>query len=111
MLDTLKKTFPRHRIDVYSDFDKKLMLCRECQIRMFYYADLVIAVHGAGLTNSMFMRSGGGIVLEGVSYFDPRHAPVVGIFPRLSALIGLHHYTYYVGDMSKETGIEGVVQV
>jgi Glycosyltransferase 61 len=107
MIELLAKTFPQHRVDVYSDLDKKLMLCRECQIRMFYNADVVIAVHGAGLTNTMFMKPGG-IVLELVSYFDSRHAPVVGIFPRLSALIGLHHYTFYNGDMSKMKAAEVV---
>ena len=24
--------------------------------------------------------------------------PVVGIFPRVSGIIGLHHYSYYVGN-------------
>ena len=26
--------------------------------------------------------------------FDTRHAPLTGIFPRLSGIIGLNHYTY-----------------
>ena len=45
----------------------------------------------------LYMRPGG-VVFEALPYFDSRHAPLVGIFPRLSAVIGLHHYTYYVRD-------------
>ena len=98
MLEQLKVLFPQHRVDVYSDIDRDLMSCRDCQIKMFADADVVIAAHGAGLTNTMFMRPGG-IVIEVVSRFDSRHVPVVGIFPRLSAVIGLHHYTYYLKAM------------
>ena len=28
-----------------------------------------------------------------------RHLPLVGIFPRISDIIGLHHYQYYVKDI------------
>jgi hypothetical protein len=122
MLEQLKVLFPQHRVDVYSDINRDLMSCRECQIKMFADADVVIAAHGAGLTNTMFMRPGG-IVIEVVSRFDSRHVPVVGIFPRLSAVIGLHHYTYYLKAMkdfqalvllkevekyAKDVGIPGV---
>ncbi len=31
-----------------------------------------------------------------VSFYDSRHVPMTGIFPRLSGIIGLHHYTHYV---------------
>ena len=122
MLEQLKVIFPQHRLDLFSDLDKDLMLCRACQIKMFADADVVLAVHGAGLTNTMFMRPGG-MVMEVISVFDSRHAPVIGIFPRLSGIIGLHHYSYYIGDMlkfkappllqqleqyAKEIGIQGV---
>ena len=65
------------------DIPTDLMKCRACQIKMFADADVVLAAHGAGLTNTMFMRPGG-LVIEVVSRFDSRHAPVIGIFPRLS---------------------------
>ena len=51
----------------------------------------------------MFMRPGG--VLVEVAYdFDARHAPIIGIFPRLSSIIGLHHFTVYIRD----TGLDPV---
>ena len=93
MLESLTISFPNHRIDIYSDGDSELMKCRECQIRMFHDADVVLAIHGAGLTNTMFMRPGG-VVVEVIPMFDTRHAPLTGIFPRLSGIIGLNHYTY-----------------
>jgi capsular polysaccharide biosynthesis protein len=62
---------------------------------MFHAAEVVVAMHGAGMTNTMYMRAGG-VVVEVVPEFDSRHAPLVGIFPRLSAIIGLNHYTYYI---------------
>jgi Glycosyltransferase 61 len=97
ILASLERSFPNHRVDVFSDSDMKLMKCRECQIRMFSDADVTIAIHGAGLTNTMFMRPGG-IVVEVIPTFDSRHAPLIGIFPRLSAIVGLNHYSYYAPD-------------
>lgn len=40
---------------------------------------------------------GGGMVVEVIPAFDSRHAPGIGIFPRVSALLGLHHFSYYSG--------------
>ena len=97
MLADLGTSFPNHRIDVFSDADTKLMECRECQIKMFSEADITIAIHGAGITNTMFMQPGG-IVVEVIPIFDSRHAPLIGIFPRLSAIIGLNHYSYYTSN-------------
>ena len=42
----------------------------------------------------------GGAVIEVIYDFDARHAPIIGIFPRLSSIIGLHHYTVFIGDGS-----------
>lgn len=97
LIIALEKYFPDHKIDIFSDLNSTLMLSPSNQISMFHNADIVIGIHGAGLTNTMYM-SPGGIVVEVVREFDSRHAPIIGIFPRLSAMIGLHHYTYFLGD-------------
>ena len=97
LITALEKYFPYHQIDIFSDLNSTLMLSPTNQIKMFHNADIVIGMHGAGLTNTMYM-SPGGIVIEVVREFDSRHAPIIGIFPRLSAMIGLHHYTYFLGD-------------
>ena len=106
LLRELEISFPNHRIDIFSDSDKKLMKCRECQIKMFHNSDITIAIHGAGLTNTMFMKPGG-IVVEVIPVFDTRHAPLTGIFPRLSSIIGLSHYTYYTSqDINNLNAVE-----
>ena len=54
--------------------------------------------NGNGTGGKMHMRSkGSGIVVEIIPHFDSRHAPGIGIFPRVSALLGLHHFSYYSG--------------
>ena len=83
MIESLKKTFPTHEIKIFSDRDIELMNCIKCHIDLFYHADIVIGHHGAGMMNTMWMRKGG-IVVEVLPYFDCRHAPLTGIFPRVS---------------------------
>lgn len=98
MLQALQENFPNHNIELFSDLNKTLMTCPLCQAEAFFRADVVVGMHGAGLSNSMFMRPGSTVV-EVVYDFDARHAPVIGIFPRLSGIIGLHHYTVYIRDV------------
>ena len=40
------------------------------------------------------------IVVELVTVYDSRHAPLTGVFPRLSSLLGLHHYSYQIPEIS-----------
>eukprot|EP01038_Epipyxis_sp_PR26KG_P016084 gene16084-21847_t len=94
-LELLKETFPNHILEIFSDQNTTLMTCPLCQAEMFHRANIVIGIHGAGLSNAIFMRPGG-ILVEVILDFDSRHAPLIGIFPRVSAIVGLHHYTYYV---------------
>ena len=98
MLAALQENFPNHIIELFSDQNKTLMTCPLCQAAAFFRADVVVGMHGAGLSNAMFMRPGS-VVVEVVYDFDARHAPIIGIFPRLSGIIGLHHYTVYIRDI------------
>ena len=93
----LLRAFPSHRVKIFSDMDEEMMRCVACQVQLFSKADVVVAMHGAGLTNTIYMKPGG-VVVECVPNFDSRMAPIVGIFPRLSAIAGLHHYTYWIPD-------------
>ena len=97
LLALLEKAFPRHAVHIYADADLELMNNYPRQIKMFYDADIVIAFHGAGLMNTIFMKPGG-VVVEILPYIDARMPPVVGIFPRVSAVVGLHHYSFFVGN-------------
>lgn len=93
----LQRVFPGHVIKIFSDLDDEMMTCIACQVQLFSKADIVVAMHGAGLTNTIYMKPGG-LVVECVPNFDSRMAPIVGIFPRLSAIAGLHHFTYWIPD-------------
>ena len=89
----------RYRIVIYSDQNVELMKCYLCQVKLFSEASIVVGLHGAGLTNSLYMKPNS-IVVEIVSFFDSRHAPLTGIFSRLSGLLGLHHYSYQIVDQT-----------
>ncbi len=93
--NALAEVFPHHRIMIFSDQDKEMMLCMACQVQLFSRAEVVIGVHGAGLTNAVFMKPGG-ILVEAVPRFDSRHAPITGIFARLAGMNGLSHFSYYL---------------
>ena len=67
-------------------------------------------MHGAGLANTIFMPSGGDVIeLISEHGMDIRHLPLVGIFPRLSILAGLNHFslllpvTFFSSDNTKES--------
>lgn len=98
-LEALKDKFPNHDVVVFSDKNTTLMTCPLCQAEIFAKADLVIGHHGAGLSNTMFMKPGG-VMVEVVYNYDSRHLPILGIFPRISDIIGLHHYIYYIKDVN-----------
>lgn len=95
LIASMQRYFPDHKVEVFSDLDTPLMKCLPCHFRMFHRAAIVIGIHGAGLTNTMYMRPGG-VVVELIPDLDSRHSPCTGIFPRLSSIVGLHHYSYYV---------------
>lgn len=97
LIDLISKSFPNHQFLHFSDKNTTLMSCPACQIEAFREADIAIGMHGAGLTNTMYMRPGS-VVIEVVPRFDSRHTPVIGIFPRLSSIVGLHHYTYFIKE-------------
>ena len=89
LIEELERTFPGHEVKVFSDQDQELMKCIQCHVDLFYHADIVIGHHGAGLMNTLWMKTGG-IVVEVLPYFDFRHAPLLGIFPRTSGTIATH---------------------
>jgi hypothetical protein len=89
LIEELRRCFPTHKIKIFSDRDEELMTCIKCHIELFYRADIVIGHHGAGLMNALYQRTGG-IVMEILPYFDSRHAPLTGIFSRVSGKIRLN---------------------
>jgi hypothetical protein len=100
LLKHFELKFPLHEVVVFSDNNSTLMTCPLCQVQAFAQADVVIGIHGAGLTNILYMKPGCVVVEVIPKYFDSRHAPAIGIFPRLAAMVGLHHYLYYLPELT-----------
>jgi hypothetical protein len=109
-IDLLKVEYPTHEIVIFSDLNTTLLASPEAQIRLFREADIAIGFHGAGLTNTMYMRPGS-LVVEVIGFFDSRIAPMIGIFPRLSGIIGLHHYTWYFDGQGIYNPYPGIVLI
>jgi hypothetical protein len=55
-MSALSKRFPMYNVKLFSDKDEKLMGCHPCQIKAFAEADVLIGMHGAGLSNMLYMK-------------------------------------------------------
>lgn len=63
-------------------------------------------MHGAGLANTVFMPNGGDVIeLLAESTLDVRHLPLVGIFPRLSFIGGLNHFSLLISDVKQASNL------
>lgn len=58
----LRAEFPSYDVVLYNDQDKQLMNCLECQVKLFASADVCIGMHGAGLSNIIYMRPNTAVV-------------------------------------------------
>ena len=62
-------------------------------------ADVLVGLHGAGLTHSMFLPSGS-VVAEITGYWDGRMLPLCGYFDSFFAAFGVHHYIFSFDSFS-----------
>ena len=62
LMAALKKTFPTYDVKIFSDKDEALMGCHACQIRAFAEADVLIGMHGAGLSNQLYMKPNSAVI-------------------------------------------------
>lgn len=67
------------------------------QLRTARETDVLVAVHGAGLTHSIFMREGAGAVVE----IQPRELEHVG-YRLLSTMRGLSYFHVHAASVEKE---------
>lgn len=86
--------FPNHNVIVINSHDSYWTDCMTCQIRTYANADILVGLHGAGLTNLIFMPPDS-LVIELVAQFDGRMLPVCGYHGPLAAVFGVHHYIHY----------------
>lgn len=77
-----------------SSSDTKSVECLACQIHAYSQADVIVGIHGAGMTNVMFMQPGS-LLVEIVGQFDGRMLPLCGYHGPLNSVFGVHHYIYY----------------
>jgi hypothetical protein len=94
MLEILKERFPHSRIMSISDTTADAVSCLACEVRGYAEADVLIGLHGAGLTNTMFMHPGT-ILFEITGQFDGRMLPHCGYHGPMANVFGVHHYIYY----------------
>lgn len=95
---TLQLTFSQYEVRLYSDRDKKLMTCFDCQVQQFAEANVLIGVHGAGLGMSLYMPPNSAVVEFAPYGNDGRCLLGGGPFSRLAAVMGhsymIHHPPY-----------------
>jgi capsular polysaccharide biosynthesis protein len=82
--------------------DEKMVSCLTCQVREYANTEILVGLHGAGLTNIMFMPPDA-IIVEIVGQFDGRMLPVCGYHGPLAATFGVHHYIHYYDFKGNQT--------
>ena len=87
----LKQRFPTYNIIIYSDKNETLMKCYSCQIEQFASAKVLIGVHGAGLSNMIYMNPNSAVVELAPYGNDGRCLLGGGPFSRTAAVLG-HNY-------------------
>ena len=91
ILNALKSQFPEYEVKLFSDTDEKLMRCHACQIRAFAEADVLIGMHGAGLSNQLYMKPSSAVVELCPYQNDGRCLLGGGPFSRAAAVMS-HNY-------------------
>jgi hypothetical protein len=98
----MAQQFPDHRqILLRSDDRFGPKACFACDIFFYSLADVLVGEHGAGLTNSMFMKVGG-LLVETVGNMDDRMFPLCGYYSAMAGGVGLHHYAYAYLDSERD---------
>ena len=91
IVSELQKAFPSYQVRLFSDKNVSMMSCHICQVSEFSTANVLIAVHGAGLGNQLYMKPNSAVVEIGPYANDGRILLGGGPFSRLAAVMG-HNY-------------------
>jgi Glycosyltransferase 61 len=118
LMSALRSQFPEYDLKLFSDTDELLMGCHACQVRAFAEADVLIGMHGAGLSNQLYMKPNSAIVELCPYPNDGRCLLGGGPFSRTAALLShnymIHHpphseYKWIVKDKTSEFDVERFV--
>eukprot|EP01031_Cornospumella_fuschlensis_P032236 gene32236-38991_t len=95
-----KQKFPEHNVVVISSKDLKTRSLAK-EVLMYNSADVLVGLHGAGLTNMMFMPPNS-LIVEFVGRLVDVHMPVCGYYGPMGAAFGHHHYLHSYDVNEKE---------
>jgi hypothetical protein len=87
----LQKAIPSYNVKLFSDKNTTMMSCHACQVRAFHEAEVVVGMHGAGLSNMIYMKPTSAVVEFAPYTNDARCLPGGGPFSRLAAVMS-HNY-------------------
>ena len=82
-----------YQVILLNSHDSYWTNCMTCQIRMYANTDILIGLHGAGLTNIIFMPPNS-LVVELAAQFDGRMQPLCGYHGPLAGTSSLYFYAY-----------------
>lgn len=94
VIASFSRKFRDHEVFPMRSNDGKYRSCFDCEIREFSKADVLVGMHGAGLTNMIFMPKNS-LVVEFTGEWDSRMMPVCGYTGPLCAANGHHHYIHH----------------
>ena len=99
VLTAIETAFPEYDVTPFSDKNHTMLNCIECQLDLFTRSTVMVGMHGAGLSNMMFMPIGATLV-EITPGLDGRMLPGSGPFSRVAMASGVHHvYHHLLKDM------------
>jgi hypothetical protein len=98
VLNTMRSEFPPYVVDMLSDRNSTMMTCHLCMVRLFSEVDVLVGVHGAGLSNMVYMRPNSAVVEMCPYSNDGRCLLGGGPFSRAAAVLAhnymIHHPPY-----------------
>lgn len=96
MIKSFHNEFKQHNIIQSQSFiEEKENFCIECMIIDYHHANVFVGMHGAGMTNMIFMPKGS-LIIEIVGEFTDVNMPLCGYYGTLAAVMGHHHYLYAI---------------